>query len=104
MSRRTLPVRTSAPALSSPSQGNPSGLPGGAAGTTGGGASPRVGGKATESGDPGSPARGLLIPLEAADQRRWCAPRAGGGEAGGPAAKRAPRQRLLGPGLRLSPE
>jgi hypothetical protein len=87
MSRRTLPARASAPSLCSLSRGNPSGLPGGGAGTTGGGASPRAREKATGSGDPGSPARGLLIPLKAADQRRWCAPRAGGGGAGGPAAK-----------------
>lgn len=81
---------------------NPSGLPGGAAGTTGGGANPqprpptgrsarREGG--WERGTPGRGALRLLIPLKVADQRRWY--RGKGGAAGGGGLARASAFPLL---------
>lgn len=99
MSRRTFPAGASTPAP----RENPSGLPEGAAGTTGGGARPPAGEQAAGSGDPGSPARGLLIPLKTSDQRRLCAPRAAGGGEGGPVDTPGSQARAPGPGPRLSP-
>lgn len=99
MSRRTFPAGASTPAP----RENPSGLPRGAAGTTGGGARPPARQQAAGCGDPGNPARGLLIPLKLQIKGACAPPRAAGSEEGGPVDTPGSQARAPGLGPRLSP-